>query len=166
LTLVWKNWNMPDTMPDLNLLSVLPQLLPKATAWAEMQSQDIAQTGQGLDATNLALARSVGVRSPERIRVKIVPAIPMPTDADLQQAAVQTGLLGQGNVGLTLGYGIFIAAGNFTTRLLSHECRHVQQYESKGSIAAFLPDYLQQIVTVGYDDAPSEKDARAWERDT
>jgi len=156
---------MPDTMPDLNLPSVLPQLLPKAIAWEEMQSQDIAQTGQGLDATNLALARSVGVRNPERIRVKIVSAIPLPPDAELQHAAIQTGLLGQGSAGLTLGYGIFIAAGNFTTRVLSHECRHVQQYEAKGSIAAFLPDYLQQIVTVGYDNAPLELDARAWERD-
>ena len=157
---------MSNNMAPLNLLSVLPQLLPKAIAWAEKQSQDIAQTGQGLDARNLALARSVGVQNPERIRVKIVPAIPTPTDTALQQAAIQTGLLGQGNVGLTLGYGIFIAAGNFTTRVLSHECRHVQQHEEKGSIAAFLPDYLQQVVSVGYDNAPFEIDARAWERDT
>ena len=152
-------------MPAHNILSVLPKLLPKAIAWAETQSHDIAQTGQGLDAMNLALARSVGVQNPERIRVKIVPAIPMPMDEALQEAAIQTGLLGQGSAGLTLGYGIFIAAGNFTTRVLSHECRHVQQYEAKGSIAAFLPDYLLQIVTVGYDKAPYEVDARAWERD-
>jgi len=89
----------------------------------------------------------------------------MPTDAELRQAAIQTGLLGPGNVGLTLGYGIFIAAGNFTARVLSHEFRHVHQYEIRGSIAAFLPEYLQQIVTVGYDNAPLEIDARAWERD-
>jgi hypothetical protein len=156
---------MRNIMPTRNLASVLQELLPKAIAWAETQSQDIAQTGQRLDATNLALARSVGVQNPERIRVKIVPAIPMPMDAALHEAAIQTGLLSQGSAGLTLGYGIFIAAGNFTTRVLSHECRHVQQYEAKGSIAAFLPDYLLQIVTVGYDKAPYEIDARAWERD-
>ncbi len=157
---------MLDTMASLNLLSVLPQLLPGAIAWAEMQSQNIAQTGQALDAMNLALARSVGVKNPELIRVRIVPQIPMPNDPTLQQAAIQTGLLGPGTVGLTLGYSIFITAGNFTTRVLSHECRHVHQYEVRGSIAAFLPDYLRQIVIVGYNNAPFETDARAWERDT
>jgi hypothetical protein len=152
-------------MPPLNLLSVLPQLLPGAIAWAETQSHDISQTGQALNAENLTLAQSVGVESPELIRVKIVPQIPVPTDPTLQQAAIQTGLLGPGTVGLTLGYGIFITEGNFTTRVLSHECRHVHQYEVRGSIAEFLPDYLQQVVTVGYHNAPFEIDARTWERD-
>lgn len=37
------------------------------------------------------------------------------------------------------------------------------QYEQAGSIAAFLPRYLQQIVTVGYNNAPFEIDARSHE---
>jgi hypothetical protein len=152
-------------MPPLDLLSVLPQLLPGAIAWAELQSQIIAQTGQSLDATGLALARIVGVQRPELIRVKIVGQIPVPSDPTLQLAALQTGLLGPQTVGLTLGYGIFIAQGNLTPRVLSHECFHVYQYEVGGSIAAFLPVYLQQIVSVGYHDAPLEQDARAKERD-
>jgi hypothetical protein len=41
--------------------------------------------------------------------------------------------------------------------LLSHECRHVYQYEAAGSIAAFLPVYLQQIATVGYESAPFDR---------
>ncbi len=81
-------------MPPLDLLSVLPQLLPGAIAWAELQSQIIAQTGQSLDATGLALARIVGVQRPELIRVKIVGQIPVPSDPTLQLAALQTGLLG------------------------------------------------------------------------
>jgi hypothetical protein len=48
-------------------------------------------------------------------------------------------------------------------RLVSHECRHGDQYETQGSIAAFLPVYLLQIATVGYFDAPFEQDARAHE---
>jgi hypothetical protein len=48
-------------------------------------------------------------------------------------------------------------------RLVSHECRHVYQYETHGSIAAFLPIYLLQIATVGYVNAPFEQDARAHE---
>jgi hypothetical protein len=41
----------------------------------------------------------------------------------------------------------------------------VHQYEAAGSIAAFLPLYLQQIVLYGYERAPFEVDARAHERD-
>lgn len=65
--------------------------------------------------------------------------------------------------GLTLGYSILICRGHKTRRLLSHELRHVFQYEQHGSIAAFLPVYLMQIATVGYQSAPFEQDARAHE---
>jgi hypothetical protein len=64
---------------------------------------------------------------------------------------------------LTLGYSVLVCRGHETTRLLSHEFRHVHQYESVGSISAFLPLYLQQIVEFGYDDAPFEADARSCE---
>jgi hypothetical protein len=67
-------------------------------------------------------------------------------------------------VGLTLGHSIFICRGHQTRRLLSHELRHVHQYEANGSIAEFLPMYLQQIAEVGYANAPFEIDARAHER--
>jgi hypothetical protein len=87
---------------------------------------------------------------------------PVPEDPELMMAAQHTGLLGPSTAGLTLGYSIFIA-GHCTSRLLAHECRHVYQYEQAGSIAAFLPMYLNQIAEVGYDRAPFEVDARAWE---
>ena len=74
------------------------------------------------------------------------------------------GCWGLGLVGLTLGYSVFICRGNETVLLLSHEFRHVYQYEQAGSIAAFLPGYLQQIAAFGYADAPLEHDARAHER--
>ena len=81
----------------------------------------------------------------------------------MRQAALATGLLGPGMIGLTLGYSIFIVRGYMGRRLVSHECRHVYQYETHGSIAAFLPIYLLQIATVGYVNAPFEQDARAHE---
>lgn len=146
-----------------DLLSVLPRLLPSAVAWVEDQSRRALETGQPLDATGLALASRVGVQHPERIRTQIVDALPLPEESALRQAALATGLLGPGMVGLTFGHSIFIVRGHMSPRLLSHECRHVYQYETAGSIAAFLPVYLQQIATVGYQEAPLEWDARAHE---
>lgn len=62
-------------------------------------------------------------------------------------------------MGLTLGYAIFLVEGRVRHRLLTHECRHVCQYECAGSIKAFLPEYFKQIAKVGYDAAPYELDA-------
>ncbi|ACB69132.1 conserved hypothetical protein (plasmid) [Burkholderia ambifaria MC40-6] len=146
-----------------NLATLLPQVLPVAISWADDQERLALSTGAALTQQGIADARTVGVLEPEKIRVVIVPTLPLPADAWLRNVAVGAGLLGPGFTGLTLGYAIFIVHGHLTRRLLTHECRHVHQYEAAGSIAAFLPEYLQQIATVGYDAAPFEVDARAHE---
>jgi hypothetical protein len=101
---------------------------------------------------------------PELIRVSMVPQLPQPEDPELLLAAQHTGLLGPNMAGLTLGHAIYICHGQDSIRLISHKCRHVHQYELAGSIAAFLPQYLQQIATVGYANAPFEIDAREHEQ--
>jgi len=147
----------------MDLRTLLPQLLPHAIAWAEFQSQHVASLGVALPDTLLAVARRVGVQRPELIRVKLVDSLPVPEEPTLRQAAIETGLLGPNMVGLTLGYSIFLVHGHDNVRLISHECRHVYQYETLGSIERFLPVYLQQIVDFGYQSAPLEIDARAHE---
>ncbi|HEX7912515.1 MAG TPA: hypothetical protein VF534_31110 [Paraburkholderia sp.] len=147
----------------IDLATSLPTILPAAIAWAEVQSKQVLSVGSSLSAYGMADARSVGVASPELIRVAIVPALPLPDDPTLRAIALDTGLLGPGMVGLTLGHAIFVVQGHDTRRLLTHEYRHVHQYEVAGSISAFLPAYLHQIATVGYIDAPFEIDARRHE---
>ena len=145
--------------------SMLPDLLPRAIAWAEAQSRTICHLrGDPLSAPRLALARTVGVSHPELIRIWNVPEIPAPADPELRHFAREQNLIGPGTCGLTLGYGIFLLKGYADAPLLLHEFRHVHQYEAAGSIAAFLPVYLQQIADFGYDNAPYEVDARAHER--
>ena len=122
-------------------------------------------TGRPLTVTELALAKAVGVRNASRVRIKLVNELPKPTHPDLRVAAEQTGLLEPNTAGVTFGYAVFIRHGFATNRLVSHELRHVHQYEAAGSIAAFLPVYLAQIVSVGYEQAPFELDARYHERD-
>ncbi len=103
---------------------------------------------------------------PELVRVSEVDAVPIPDDPQLREAALTAGFLGPGTIGLTLGYGIYIVRGHRSNRLVSHECRHVYQYEAAGSIRAFLPRYLEQVLSVGYAAAPFEVDARQHEHDT
>lgn len=146
-----------------DLKSILPGLLPRAISWVERQSEQILESGLSLSDEELRLAAAVGVAHPEKVRIQLVPRLPLPGDPELRALALETGLLGSGAIGVTFGHGIYICDGHRTNRVVSHECRHVYQYESAGSIGAFLSVYLEQIATVGYHDAPLEVDARAHE---
>ena len=143
----------------MNLLPLLPQLEPKAIAWAESLQAHAFRVGQALSVQDLELARNIGVIRPERIRVAEVTSLPLPGDADLRAAATQTGLMSDQTIGMSFGYGIYIRQGELCTRLLSHEFRHVYQYEQAGSLAKFISEYMLQIITLGYARAPLEIDA-------
>lgn len=111
----------------------------------------------------LGIAGRVGVVDPAAVRILTVDSLPQPDNPELRLAANETGLLGPGMIGLTLGYAVFIVTGHESVRLVSHECRHVHQYESHGGISRFLPIYLGQIARFGYRNAPMEIDARNHE---
>ena len=149
----------------IDLVAALPRLLPLAISWVESQEADVLATGRPLTATEVALAKAVGVTDASRVRIKLVGQMPQPSHPELRAAADQTGLLGSNMGGVTFGHAVFIRHGCETNRLISHELRHVHQYEAAGSIAAYLPEYLKQIVTVGYSQAPFELDAQRHERD-
>ncbi|WP_440223857.1 hypothetical protein ACQQ2N_01270 [Dokdonella sp. MW10] len=110
-----------------------------------------------------ALACSVGVVHAERIRVWRVDELPLPQAPALREAVAAMGLLGASTLGLTLGHAVLVRHGHLDIRIASHEFRHVHQYEKAGSIACFLPVYVQQLVTHGYANAPLEIDARLHE---
>ncbi len=150
-------------MVDYDLKQALPLLLPKAIEWAEAVAAHAVSNGRVLTEREMEITLRVGVAQPELVRVAMVDRMPMPDDPALREAASQTGLLGLGAVGLTLGHTVFIVNGHISDRLIAHELRHVYQYEQAGSIRNFLPVYLRQIVECGYVGAPLEKDARAHE---
>jgi len=143
----------------------LLSLIPNAVAWVGEQEKYARQVGLVLACQGNEMARSVGVGRPDLIRVVVAERLPLPGNPVLRNAVLSAGLLGPEMAGLTLGHSIFIRQGQLTSQLLSHECRHVYQYEVAGSTAEFLRNYITQIVTHGYYDAPLERDARAHEYD-
>jgi hypothetical protein len=145
----------------IDLSAALPELLPRAAAWAERTAAAALREGRALDPLQVQAARAAGVRCPHRVRLVVVPAIPVPDDEDLRAAAGQAGLLGPDSAGLALGYAVFLRRDAETdAALLRHELRHVHQFECYGSIKAFLSVYLPQVVQFGYADSPMEIDAR------
>jgi len=150
-------------MPNPTLKAMLPVLLPRAIDWCESIARRVASSGLPLTATALDDARSVGVQQPERIRLLVVDTMPRPTEVLLASAAASIGFLDTNTAGLALGYSVLVRRGRLSRRLLSHECRHVAQHEGRGSLTAFLTAYLEELVTVGYDDCSFEEDARRHE---
>ena len=142
----------------------LAAIAPRAIAWAQAQSEITARSGAPLTPAQVALARSVGVRHPELVRVAVVDRFPLPQEAEVKAAAMRIGLAKPSIVGLTLGHSVLVRRGfENDPRLLSHEFRHVYQYEAHGGIAGFLEQHLRDLARFGYDDSPFEVDARAHE---
>ena len=152
---------MPN--PHNEFANRLTELLPQAIVWAKEQSELALKRGEPLNALGLKVAQAVGVKHAERIRISTLSELPAPEDAELRRFAAEQNLISPDTRGFTLGYGILIRRGELDLPLLSHECRHVYQFEEIGSLEAFLPLYLRQIADFTYHDAPYEQDARAHE---
>ena len=114
----------------------------------------ILSTDRSLRIDEIALASSVGVAHPKRIRILLLDQIPLPEEVQLLKMATEAGLLTSNIARLTLGYGIYLRHDHNIPRVLSHEFRHV--YEQAGSITVFLAEYIHQISRYGYEAAPFE----------
>lgn len=134
-----------------------------AAKWTEQNQELICQFGRKLSVDEQNIARQVGVANPYQVHIYEIPVIKRPEEPELAALCQQYGFLTEDTIGLTLGYGIYIKQGYLTRRLLSHELRHVYQYEQAGSAEAFLSRYIGEIMQFGYLDAPLEIDARAHE---
>lgn len=139
------------------------ELLAAATDWVKQQQKQITIRGRSLTVAEQHIAKHVGVASTDRVYLYEVVTIERPNQPELAALCEQYSFLTEDTIGLTLGYGIYIKQGYLTKRLLSHELRHVYQYEQAGSAEAFLSRYIGEIMQFGYFDSPYEIDARAHE---
>jgi len=141
-------------------LALLPMILPLASQWVQSQEAEILAHGTALTPEQRKDAKAAGVRSPDKIHLRVLREIPLPADAILGNIARKTGLMGPGTAGLTLRYGIYIREdAQFDRELHVHEFVHVGQYERLGSIEAFLGPYLQECIDPGYPLGPMEQEA-------
>ena len=151
---------MVDVMSFLPL-NELPALFPHVVNWIsylEKQAQDL---GRALVPIEFNLAQHVGVARAEEVRILSVPRIPLPSHPRVKQLAKEAGLLAAATGGLTAGYGVIVRLDcTRNLRLLAHEFVHVAQYERLGR-EGFLQEYIQQIATYGYLNAPFELEAEA-----
>jgi|ERR1043166_2984038 hypothetical protein len=149
-------------MDRQSMLEQIDQLLPLAAEWATQQERRVLCEGVPLSKEELADAKAIGVRHPERVRLLRVDSIPVPAHPMLRAAAASINFITAAPRGLALDYGIFVRADHWGDReLIAHELAHTAQYQRLGGIVPFLQTYLGQCATVGYDQAPLELEASA-----
>jgi hypothetical protein len=143
-------------------LDQLEELLSLATQWATEQERRVLCEGVGLSEIEMADARAIGVRNPERVRLLRVQTIPGPAHPMLRAAAASINFLTAAPRGLALEYAIFVRADHWRDRaLIAHELVHTAQYQRLGGILPFLQTYICQCATVGYPNAALELEAIA-----
>jgi hypothetical protein len=136
------------------------ELHRRTVAWAERESARIVRIGVPLAEPEMAIAKSVGVRHPERVRILFVASVPFPEDRVVRATAESVNMNIQNTLGFALNYGIFIREDQRRNRkLLAHELRHVSHYECAGSISVFMDHYLRELLHYGYGPGPFDIDA-------
>lgn len=149
-------------MNQAQIRQYLAPLLPLAAQWMGEVAAYYRAEGRLLDALELPIAAQAGVQNPREVRVSTVGQMPAPSHPALQSAMDASGFWTQNAAGLTLGPVILIREGHFSRALLAHELVHVAQFERLG-IEAFLREYFEQVLGVGYENAPLELEARRLE---
>lgn len=135
-----------------------------AVPWVRWRERVILRDGAALTPPQRVLARSLGVASPQRVRVMAADRIPMPLPLLWRSLAEHAGWISPHIAGMTLGHGIAIRADCCgDQRLLAHELTHVVQYERLGGIPRFLRQYLRECVWPGYPRGALEIEAKAAE---
>ena len=143
-------------------LNQVEQLLPLAAQWANEQERRVLSLGVPLSDDELADARAIGVRNPERVRLLCVDSIPVPVHPMLKAAAASINFITATPRGLALQNGIFVRSDHWRDReLIAHELAHTAQYQRLGGVIPFLQTYIMQCAAVGYQQAPLELEAVA-----
>jgi hypothetical protein len=149
-------------MPPAAARILITLLLPGACTWAIWQESVILKHGVPLTDSLLADARHLGVRHPERVRLRVVDAVPGGMPRWTRGLGGLVGLCSASTRGMALRYGIFIRSDHWgDRRLVRHELVHTHQYEQLGGIRPFLKLYfLECLVSPGYPFGPLEQEAQ------
>lgn len=130
--------------------------------WAEKIDTEGLQVGHPLDQKHLDIAKEIGIKNPEKIRLVYVDEVPFPRENSLLKFIGETaGLIGDGivNNAQVFGYSIYIRKGfQMDTPKLAHELVHVLQVE-RASFKDVLSGHLLGVLEHGYEDSPIEAEA-------
>lgn len=131
-----------------------------AALWIMRHERLIRRGGRPLRKKEAALARALGIRRCEDVRIMAVPRIPSPLGGRLAPLERLFGFQLSSAAGVALGYGIYLSEERASAALMAHELVHVRQYEDLGGPLPFIHQYFYECGVLGYLNAPLEVEAR------
>lgn len=151
---------MPYSQEKQHLKIFFRPLLHLFVDWAKEREVEALQHGASLNEEETALARLVGVRHPERVRIVRKTQMPLPAIDKLRGVIVKLGFANPATLSITYGYAMFMHP-DIPRFEFVHELFHVRQYEELGGTRNFLARYMAELVTYGHDKSPLEVEARS-----
>ncbi len=145
--------------------NVLPveiiKIFPSVCDWIEQQENIIFSKGRNLTFIETQIAKSIGIKNFDIIKVFESDFIPQPKNKIILEMGEQFGLLNKESTnGICFRYGIFINKKATNKNLvLIHELIHTLQYEKFGSVEKFLYQYIKECIELGYENSPLELEA-------
>lgn len=138
------------------------KLLPQYVSWAIAIDHKGLKIGISLNKKEILLAKEIGVKYPERVRVIYVDQVPYPYENEhLKQMGLSLGLIGKDivNEAQVFGYSIYVRKGyEFDRPRMAHELVHVLQIE-RASFSELLTQHISDLRKFSYENAPLEAEA-------
>ncbi|WP_374403792.1 hypothetical protein [Niveibacterium sp.] len=150
--------------PGIRINAIAEQATPVIADLLAATEAEVLINGRPLSEAELAMAQTLGIAAPQKIRIEVRRRFPMPEDPRMANAARELGLIfgTDDEAGRTQGYAILLKPEFANSRrLISHELVHVAQYERLGGIAPYARQYLVEMLALGYSRAPLEQEAYA-----
>ena len=136
------------------------KFLPEVCEWIENQENEIFINGRDLYPDEIEIAKTIGIKNYDVIKVFESAIVPTPNDTILKVIGKQVGLLSPNTNGICFRYGIFIHKNTIDKNaVLVHELIHTLQYEQYSSIPNFIFQYVKECIELGYDNSPLEIEA-------
>jgi len=157
------NRNEMYASPPDELIQQVSALLPLAEEYVLSNEKEALENGIPLNSYQLVIARKIGLKNPEKVRIYYVNQLPFPSDPTLAALAMKTGY-GSPKTAYTFGYGVWIlSSAKGDQVVVAHEFVHVRQAEEMG-LSEQIKQYLMQLFIYGYDQAPMEIEAYSEEK--
>jgi hypothetical protein len=145
--------------PPVEVKRIQNLLTPLALQWLNETEAELLNKGRPLTGAETAMARTVGVKYPDRVRVVVLAEFPLPSGETLRTEAMRYGLGSAAEGGRTMGYVIMLKEKLAQKRwILAHELAHVAQQERMGR-EAFIRRFIAERELMGYRRAPLELEA-------
>ena len=145
--------------PPAAVTEEIEHFLPLLLDWYASAETAMLPQGRPLNPAELAIAHTLAIHQPDKVRIVVSATFPQPDNAELRHETEQSGMGSED--ARTMGYAILLKPYlHEDPAVIAHELVHIAQHDRMGR-EVFMRRYLIELEVLGYDAAPLEAEAYA-----